>query len=101
VLTPGHVTGLDQLAARLIAFRAMTGISRHRPASAGQHADLSQLLSAAAADDVLPAAREAGVGIIARVPLASGLLSGEYDETTASRPTTTGRSTGTVRRSTL
>jgi len=32
--------------------------------------------------DVLPAAREAGVGIIARVPLASGLLSGRYDERT-------------------
>ena len=32
--------------------------------------------------DVLPAAREAGVGIIARVPLASGLLSGKYDEHT-------------------
>ena len=31
---------------------------------------------------VLPAAAEAGVGIIARVPLASGLLSGKYDETT-------------------
>jgi aryl-alcohol dehydrogenase-like predicted oxidoreductase len=31
---------------------------------------------------VLPAAREAGVGIIARVPLASGLLSGKYDEQT-------------------
>ncbi len=30
-------------------------------------------------DAVLPAAREAGVGIIARVPLASGLLSGKYD----------------------
>ena len=30
-------------------------------------------------DDVLPAARAAGVGIIARVPLASGLLSGKYD----------------------
>jgi aryl-alcohol dehydrogenase-like predicted oxidoreductase len=29
-------------------------------------------------DRVLPAAREAGVGIIARVPLASGLLSGKY-----------------------
>ncbi|AWB86941.1 aldo/keto reductase [Mycetocola zhujimingii] len=29
-------------------------------------------------DRVLPAAREAGVGIIARVPLASGLLSGRY-----------------------
>jgi len=33
-------------------------------------------------DAVLPAAREAGVGIIARVPLASGLLSGRYDEST-------------------
>ncbi|MFB4304870.1 aldo/keto reductase [Actinomadura sp. GTD37] len=32
--------------------------------------------------EVLPAAREAGVGIIARVPLASGLLSGRYDEDT-------------------
>ncbi len=31
---------------------------------------------------VLPAAQEAGVGIIARVPLASGLLSGKYDEHT-------------------
>ncbi|HEY4225676.1 MAG TPA: aldo/keto reductase [Pseudolysinimonas sp.] len=29
-------------------------------------------------DEVLPAAAEAGVGIIARVPLASGLLSGRY-----------------------
>jgi aryl-alcohol dehydrogenase-like predicted oxidoreductase len=33
-------------------------------------------------DEVLPAAREAGVGIIARVPLASGLLSGRYTEET-------------------
>ncbi|MEU6611054.1 aldo/keto reductase [Streptomyces shenzhenensis] len=31
---------------------------------------------------VLPAAREAGVGIIARVPLASGLLSGRYTRDT-------------------
>ncbi|OJF12861.1 aldo/keto reductase [Couchioplanes caeruleus] len=31
---------------------------------------------------VLPAAQQAGVGIIARVPLASGLLSGRYDEHT-------------------
>jgi aryl-alcohol dehydrogenase-like predicted oxidoreductase len=31
---------------------------------------------------VLPAAEAAGVGIVARVPLASGLLSGKYDETT-------------------
>ncbi|MBV9818321.1 MAG: aldo/keto reductase [Solirubrobacterales bacterium] len=33
-------------------------------------------------EQVLPAARDAGVGIIVRVPLASGLLSGRYDETT-------------------
>lgn len=33
-------------------------------------------------DEVLPAAAAAGVGIIARVPLASGLLSGRYDDTT-------------------
>ncbi len=37
-------------------------------------------------DAVLPAAREAGVGIIARVPLASGLLSGRYDVTTTFGP---------------
>jgi aryl-alcohol dehydrogenase-like predicted oxidoreductase len=33
-------------------------------------------------EQVLPAASAAGVGIIARVPLASGLLSGKYDEAT-------------------
>ncbi len=33
-------------------------------------------------EEVLPAAAAAGVGIIARVPLASGVLSGRYDETT-------------------
>ena len=33
-------------------------------------------------EQVLPAAQQAGVGIIARVPLASGLLSGRYDERT-------------------
>jgi aryl-alcohol dehydrogenase-like predicted oxidoreductase len=37
-------------------------------------------------EEVLPAAREAGVGIIARVPLASGLLSGRYDEHTEFSP---------------
>jgi aryl-alcohol dehydrogenase-like predicted oxidoreductase len=37
-------------------------------------------------DEVLPAARAAGVGIIARVPLASGLLSGRYDATTTFPP---------------
>ena len=33
-------------------------------------------------EQVLPAAAEAGVGIIARVPLASGMLSGRYDRNT-------------------
>ncbi|NUW34260.1 aldo/keto reductase [Nonomuraea sp. SMC257] len=33
-------------------------------------------------EEVLPMARAAGVGVIARVPLASGLLSGRYDEHT-------------------
>jgi aryl-alcohol dehydrogenase-like predicted oxidoreductase len=33
-------------------------------------------------EQVLPAAAAAGVGIIARVPLASGLLTGRYDEST-------------------
>ncbi|MGD9958284.1 aldo/keto reductase [Nocardioides sp.] len=37
-------------------------------------------------DAVLPAAAEAGVGIIARVPLASGLLSGKYDTATTFAP---------------
>lgn len=37
-------------------------------------------------DEVLPAAREAGVGIIARVPLASGLLSGKYTTSTTFAP---------------
>jgi aryl-alcohol dehydrogenase-like predicted oxidoreductase len=37
-------------------------------------------------EEVLPAARSAGVGIIARVPLASGLLSGRYDEHTVFGP---------------
>jgi aryl-alcohol dehydrogenase-like predicted oxidoreductase len=34
-------------------------------------------------DEVLPAAAEAGVGVIVRVPLASGLLSGRYTAQTA------------------
>ncbi|RNM16606.1 aldo/keto reductase [Nocardioides pocheonensis] len=37
-------------------------------------------------DRVLPAAAAAGVAIIARVPLASGLLSGRYDTTTTFAP---------------
>ncbi len=37
-------------------------------------------------DQVLPAAAQAGVGIIARVPLASGLLSGRYVASTTFAP---------------
>jgi len=37
-------------------------------------------------DEVLPAARDAGVGIIARIPLASGLLTGRYRHDTAFAP---------------
>lgn len=37
-------------------------------------------------DEVLPAAQAAGVGIIARVPLASGLLSGRYTRDTTFAP---------------
>jgi aryl-alcohol dehydrogenase-like predicted oxidoreductase len=37
-------------------------------------------------DRVLPAAREHGVGIIARVPLASGLLAARYDQSTTFGP---------------
>jgi len=37
-------------------------------------------------DEVLPAAREKGVGIIVRVPLASGLLSGRYTKDTTFAP---------------
>jgi aryl-alcohol dehydrogenase-like predicted oxidoreductase len=37
-------------------------------------------------DEVLPAAEAAGVGIIARVPLASGLLSGKFDEESTFAP---------------
>jgi aryl-alcohol dehydrogenase-like predicted oxidoreductase len=33
-------------------------------------------------EELLPAARKADVGILARVPLASGLLTGKYDEST-------------------
>jgi len=37
-------------------------------------------------DRVLPSAAQSGVGIIARVPLASGLLSGKYDASTTFAP---------------
>ncbi|RBY76726.1 aldo/keto reductase [Geodermatophilus sp. TF02-6] len=37
-------------------------------------------------EELLPAAAKAGVGVLARVPLASGLLSGKYDESTQFPP---------------
>jgi aryl-alcohol dehydrogenase-like predicted oxidoreductase len=37
-------------------------------------------------EELLPAAGKAGVGILARVPLASGLLTGKYDESTTFAP---------------
>ena len=37
-------------------------------------------------EEVLPAALDKGVGIIARVPLASGLLTGKFTETTTFEP---------------
>lgn len=49
---------------------------------------------------VLPAARAAGVGVIARVPLASGLLSAASAPTPPSPRTTTATSTARARRST-
>ncbi len=37
-------------------------------------------------EELLPSAQKAGVGILARVPLASGLLTGKYDESTTFAP---------------
>src|SRR5919205_414358 len=37
-------------------------------------------------EELLPAAAKAGVGILARVPLASGLLTGKYTESTTFAP---------------
>jgi aryl-alcohol dehydrogenase-like predicted oxidoreductase len=58
---------------------ALTAIAR--PGVASVQIILNMLRLGPVAE-VLPAARAAGVGIIARVPLASGLLSGRYDEHT-------------------
>jgi aryl-alcohol dehydrogenase-like predicted oxidoreductase len=58
---------------------ALTAIARPNVASVQIILNLFRLKPL---DEVLPAAQEAGVGIIARVPLASGLLSGRYDENT-------------------
>jgi aryl-alcohol dehydrogenase-like predicted oxidoreductase len=61
------------------AEEALTAIARPRVASVQIILNAFRLKPL---EQVLPAAREAGVGIIARVPLASGLLSGKYDEST-------------------
>ncbi|MFN8197667.1 MAG: aldo/keto reductase [Nakamurella multipartita] len=58
---------------------ALTAIARPGVASVQI---VFNMLRQAPLDRVLPAAAAAGVGIIARVPLASGLLSGKYDRTT-------------------
>jgi aryl-alcohol dehydrogenase-like predicted oxidoreductase len=59
--------------------QALTAISRCKPVSVQI---ILNCFRQKPLEEVLPAAREAGVGIIARVPLASGLLSGRYDENT-------------------
>lgn len=46
-------------------------------------------------EGLLPHAQRAGVGVIARVPLASGLLTGKYNSSTVF-PENDGRATGTV-----
>jgi aryl-alcohol dehydrogenase-like predicted oxidoreductase len=62
---------------------ALTAIARPGVASVQL---ILNMLRLGPLEQVLPAAREAGVGIIARVPLASGLLSGRYDEHTTFGP---------------
>ena len=78
---------------------ALTAIARP---GRGERADHPQRLPPeAAATRCCPAAPEAGVGIIARVPLASGLLSGKYTKRhRLRRRTTTAPTTGTARPST-
>ncbi len=58
---------------------ALTAIARPHVASVQI---ILNILRRKPLEQVLPAAQEAGVGIIARVPLASGLLTGKYDEHT-------------------
>lgn len=60
--------------------QALTAISRPRVASVQLIVNAFRLKPV---DEVFPAAAEAGVGLIVRVPLASGLLSGKYDSNTA------------------
>jgi aryl-alcohol dehydrogenase-like predicted oxidoreductase len=59
--------------------QALTAIARPRVATVQLILNAFRLKPL---DAVLPAAIDAGVGIIARVPLASGLLSGKYTEQT-------------------
>jgi aryl-alcohol dehydrogenase-like predicted oxidoreductase len=59
--------------------QALTAIARPNIASVQI---ILNMLRMKPLEQVLPAALAAGVGIIARVPLASGLLSGKYDERT-------------------
>jgi aryl-alcohol dehydrogenase-like predicted oxidoreductase len=61
------------------AGQALTAIARPNVASVQIILNVFRLKPL---DEVLPAAEAAGVGILARVPLASGLLSGKYDEHT-------------------
>ena len=62
---------------------ALTAIARSHVASVQI---IFNLLRRKPLERVLPAAAAAGVGVIARVPLASGLLSGRYDEHTTFAP---------------
>lgn len=59
--------------------QALTVIDRHGPVSVQI---ILNCFRQKPLEQVLPAARKAGIGILARVPLASGLLSGRYDEQT-------------------
>ena len=59
------------------------GPRRDRPARTSRPSRSSPTPSGSSrVEEVFPAAAEAGVGIIVRVPLASGLLSGRYDAST-------------------
>ncbi len=62
---------------------ALTAIARPNVASVQIIANAFRLKPI---EDVFPAAAEAGVGIIVRVPLASGLLSGKYTKDTTFAP---------------
>jgi aryl-alcohol dehydrogenase-like predicted oxidoreductase len=62
---------------------ALTAIARPHVASVQIIANAFRLKPV---EEVFPAAAEAGVGIIVRVPLASGLLSGKYDRSTTFAP---------------